>query len=142
MQFWRPATLLIKTPTQMLSSEICKIFKNNCFEEHLWTISSKLYLKRDYNTGVFLYEFCELFKSTFKKHLWMAGFKTSLSWFLFHDVTNLTVWRPSQYFGKTFFVEHSLATTSRMILCFLCFVFFFNFADQWGLQSKIKFLVG
>ena len=29
------ATLLRKTPTQMLSCEICEIFKNNYFEEHL-----------------------------------------------------------------------------------------------------------
>ena len=26
-----------KPPAQVFSSEICEIFKNNCFEEHLWT---------------------------------------------------------------------------------------------------------
>ena len=53
LQFWGPATLLKKTPTQVLSCEICKLFKNNYFEEHLWMSASKLYLKRDSNTGVF-----------------------------------------------------------------------------------------
>ena len=139
MQFWGPATLLKKTPAQVLSNEICEIFKNNCFEEHLWTTSSKLYLKRDYNTGVFLYEFCELFKNTFKKHLWMAGSKTSVSGFLVHKVANLTAWRPLTVletlanvffcefcviFRKTFFVERFLATTPRMMLCFFMFFFF------------------
>ena len=35
LQFWGPETLLKKTPTQALSCEICKPFKNNYFEEHL-----------------------------------------------------------------------------------------------------------
>ena len=52
-QFWGPETLLRKTPTEVLSSEIWKIFKNNFFEEHLWSTASKLYLKRD--TGVFMW---------------------------------------------------------------------------------------
>ena len=34
-KFRGPATLLKKTPTQVLSCEICKLFKNNYFEEHL-----------------------------------------------------------------------------------------------------------
>ena len=38
----------------MLSCEFGEIFKNNYFEEHLWTTASKLYLKRDSNTDVFL----------------------------------------------------------------------------------------
>ena len=45
LQFWRPATLLKKTPTQGLSCEICEIFKNKLFEEHLWETSCKLSLK-------------------------------------------------------------------------------------------------
>ena len=53
--FWRPATLLKKTRTQVFPSKICKHFKNNYFEEHLWTQTSKYYLKRDLNTGVFLW---------------------------------------------------------------------------------------
>ena len=55
LEFWGPATLLIKTLTQQLSFEICKLFKNNYFEEHLWTSSSKHYLKRDLNIGIFLW---------------------------------------------------------------------------------------
>ena len=55
LQLWEPATLLKKAPTQVFSCEICKLFKNNYFEEHLWTSASKLYLKRDSNTVVFLW---------------------------------------------------------------------------------------
>ena len=39
----------------MLSWEICEIFKKNYSEEWLWTSASKLYLKRDSNTGAFLW---------------------------------------------------------------------------------------
>ena len=53
LEFWRPVTLLRKTPTQVFSCEIYELFKNNYFEEHLWT--SKHYLKRDSNTGAFLW---------------------------------------------------------------------------------------
>ena len=38
----RAATLLKKAPMQVVSCKICEIFKNNCFEEHLWTTASKL----------------------------------------------------------------------------------------------------
>ena len=55
LQLWEPATLLKKAPTQVFSCEICKLFKNNYFEETLWTSTSKLYLKRDSNTGVLLW---------------------------------------------------------------------------------------
>ena len=46
LQFWRPATLSKKTPTQVLSREIYKLFKNNYFEEHLLNAASKHYLKK------------------------------------------------------------------------------------------------
>ena len=36
----------------MLSCGICKISKNNYFEEYPWTIASKLYLKGDSDTGI------------------------------------------------------------------------------------------
>ena len=39
----------------MICCEIFEIFKNNYFEEHLWTTASKLYLKRDSNTDVFIW---------------------------------------------------------------------------------------
>ena len=55
LQFWEPATLFKKAPTQVFSCEICKLFKNNYFEEHLWTSASKHYLKRDSNSGAFLW---------------------------------------------------------------------------------------
>ena len=63
------ATLLRKTPRQMLSCEICEIFKNNYFEEHLWPSASKLYLKRDSNTGVFLWILWRIYKQLVLKHL-------------------------------------------------------------------------
>ena len=50
LEFWWHATLLKKTPTPVLSCEFYKPFKNNFFEEHLWTSVSKHYLKRDSNT--------------------------------------------------------------------------------------------
>ena len=55
LEFSGSATLLKKTLRQVLSCEIWKIFKSNYFEEHLWTTGSKLSLKRDTNTGVFLW---------------------------------------------------------------------------------------
>ena len=39
--------------TQMLSCEICKRFKSNYFEEHLWMSAAKLYLKWDSNADTF-----------------------------------------------------------------------------------------
>ena len=53
--FWGPATLLKKTPTQVVSCKVCKLFKNNYFEEHLWMSTSKFHLKRDSSIGVFLW---------------------------------------------------------------------------------------
>ena len=53
LQAWGSATLLKKTP--VLSCEIYKLFISNYFEEHLWTSASKNYLKRDSNTGAFLW---------------------------------------------------------------------------------------
>ena len=58
LPFRGPATLLKKTPTQMLPCEICKLseftnFQNNYLEEHLWMSASKLYLKRDSSKGFF-----------------------------------------------------------------------------------------
>ena len=35
-QTWRPAILLKKSPTQVLSCEYCEIFKNSFFIEHFW----------------------------------------------------------------------------------------------------------
>ena len=59
LQFWRPATLLKKTLTKILSCKIWEIFKNNYFEEHLWTTACKLYLKKRLQHRCFL---CELIR--------------------------------------------------------------------------------
>ena len=50
----KPYSFIKNTPTQMPSCKISQIFKKSYFEEHLWTTTCKLYLKRDSNTGVFL----------------------------------------------------------------------------------------
>ena len=52
LPFWGPATLLKKTPIQMLSCEIWKtaILKNI----FLWETASKIFLKRDSNTDVLM----------------------------------------------------------------------------------------
>ena len=61
------------SPTHVFSCEICKLFKSNYFEEHLWTSASKLYLKTD-PAQVFSCEFFELVKNTyFVEDLWTAG---------------------------------------------------------------------
>ena len=54
VQSWEPATLLKKSLAQALFCEICKLFKDNHFEEYLWISVSKVYLKRDFNISVFL----------------------------------------------------------------------------------------
>ena len=55
LEFWRPATLLKKTATLVLSFEICNHFKNTYFEEHLWTSAAMFYLKRGWNIGFFVW---------------------------------------------------------------------------------------
>ena len=49
-----PANLLRKSPTQVVSYEICNLFKNNYFEEHLLMPTSELYLEKDSNIDIFL----------------------------------------------------------------------------------------
>ena len=94
LDFWEFATLLNKTPTQMLSCEICEIFKNNYFEEHLWTTVSKPHLKRDSNTDVI-----PLILWIMQEHLFCRA--STNGWFckpvrgsLFNKVASLTAWRP------------------------------------------------
>ena len=109
MQFWGPATLLKKTPTQVFSCEIYKLFKNNYFEEHLWMSASKLYLKRDYNTGVFLWTL--LFKNTyFVEDLQTAGSETSVWGSLFNKVASVTAWKHLTV----------LETLAKVFLCEFC----------------------
>ena len=75
LQFWRPAALLKKIPTQVLPCDIWKLFKNNYFGEHLWTSASKLYLKRDSNAGVFLWILWII-----QEHLFCRGSMTYWFW--------------------------------------------------------------
>ena len=68
------------------------IKKGVYFEEHLWMSASKLYLKRDYNTGVFLWTL--LFKNTyFVVDLRMAGSETPIRGSLFNKVASVTAWK-------------------------------------------------
>ena len=144
LEFWGPATLLKKTPTQMHPYEICKLFNNNYFEEHLWT--STLFKKR--------LELCILWivqEHYFVEDLRTADSKTPVRGSLFNKIASLTAWRLWTVlerdcrkgiflwiltnFSKSFFAEH-VATTSHMML------FLFLFADQWGLQPKISLFRG
>ena len=50
----RACNVIKKIRTQELSCKICEVFKNNYFEEHLWTTTVySLYSKRDSDTGAF-----------------------------------------------------------------------------------------
>ena len=90
LQLWEPATLLKKAPTQVFSCEICKLFKNNYFEEHLWTSASKHYLKRDSNSCPSC-EFCKFFKNTyFLEDLRTACPETPVRGSFFKNVASLT----------------------------------------------------
>ena len=139
MQFWGPATLLKKTPTQVLSCEICKLFKNNYFEEHLWMSASKLYLKRDCNTGVFLWTL--LFKNTyFVVDLRMAGSETPIRGSLFNKVASVTAWKDLTVLERDP-SKREFREILRKLFCrtpasnhFSHDVVFFLFVDQWGLQ--------
>ena len=89
LQFWGPATLLKKAPTQVFSCEFCKLLKNIYFKEHLRTAGSKTLvrgflfnkvaslmawrpltvLERDSSTGIFLQILCNFKESFFVEHL-------------------------------------------------------------------------
>ena len=141
MQFWGPATLLKKTPAQVLSCEVVKLFKNIYFEEHLWISTSKLYLQRDSNTDVFLF-------SSGYTNVW---FRNSSVWCLFNKFAKLTAWRPLTVLKDTaaqvFLCE--FWEIFRKAFCrapprnrFSHDVFFYLIEDQWGVQSKISLFGG
>ena len=90
LQFWGPATLLNKIPTQVLSREVYKflktvILKNIC-EMLLLNIISK-----DTRTQLLSCEFCELFKNIyFLEYLQTASSETPVRGSFFDKVTSLT----------------------------------------------------
>ena len=93
LQFWGPAILLKKTSTQVRSCKIYNIFKNNYFEEHLWTSASKHYLKGDSNTGALLWILWII-----QEHLLSRGSSNGLPWntsegVFFNEAASLTAWR-------------------------------------------------
>ena len=70
----KACSFIKKTLTQVFSCELFnELFKNNHFEEHLWTSASK-HLKRDSNLGASC-EFCKLFKNTY----FLEGLQTACS---------------------------------------------------------------
>ena len=89
LQFWGPATLLKKAPTQVFSCEFCELFKNTYFKEHLRKADSKALawgvffnkaaslmawrpltvLERDSSTGIFLQILCNFKESFYIEHL-------------------------------------------------------------------------
>ena len=86
LQFWGPATLLKKIQTQVFPREICKLFKNNYFEEHLWNAASKHYLKRDSKTVAFLWILWII-----QEHLFFRG-----------STNGVRKWLPHSYFSVNF----------------------------------------
>ena len=110
LQFWGPETLLKKTQAEVFPFEICKIFKNNCFEEHLWTTVSKFSLKRNSNTGVFLWILWII-----QEHLFCRASTSYWFWnnsrgsiYQVNKVASLRAWRPLTVLQKDYNIGISL----------------------------------
>ena len=133
MLFWGPATLLKKIPTQALSYRICKHFKNNYFEEHLWTSAFKHYLKKRLEHRWFPVSFVNYLRTLIFWRIYKRLVLPVRKSFL-NKVETLTAWRLLialerdcltvislwilRNFLESFFAEHLLATTSHMMLFF------------------------
>ena len=87
LEFLEPATLLKNTPTQVLSCEIYSYFKEN-----LWLSTSKLYLKRDSNTGVFLWILWIIQEHLFYRWSTNGWFWNTRAGSLFNKVASLMTW--------------------------------------------------
>ena len=142
LQFWGPATLLKKTQTQTLSCEIWKLYKNNYFEDNLWTSVSKLYLKRDSNTGAFLWFLWIIQEHLFVKDLQTTGSETPVWGSLFNKVASQVAWR-----NLTVLEIESITSKQPLLTWCCCFCFglfflfyflFFPFSDQWSFQPKFS----
>ena len=147
LELWGSATLLKKTPTQVFSCAVYGLFKNNYFEEHLCTSASKHCLKRDSNTGAFLW-----ILQIIQEHLFLEGStnglfsNTSGEGSFFHKVKTFNSVRkrlPHRYFSLNFenFLGKLFCRTPP-INHFSHDAVFFLFADQWGLQPKINSFSG
>ena len=82
----RPATLLKKTLAQVFSCEFYEISKNTVFTEHLQTTASVAtvmkacnFVKRDFNTSVFLWIFQNFSNSFFYRTTMVASFELCFS---------------------------------------------------------------
>ena len=113
--------------------------------------ASKLYLKGDSNTDVFLL-IVWIFKNTyFLEDLWTAGSVLPVRGSLFNGVASLTVWRPLtilerdcstrisvnfvKFLGKFFCKTHPSNHFSHDVV-------FFLYADLWSLYPKINLFGG
>ena len=124
----RPATLLKKTPTQVLAREICKLFKNNYFEEHLWNAASKHYFKRDSNTVAFLWILWIIQEHLFSRR----------------STNGVRKWLPHSYFSVNFekFLGNRFCRTPPSKHLSHDMTWFFLFVDQWDLQPKMNLFGG
>ena len=81
------------SPTHVFSCEICKLFKSNYFEEHLWTSGSKLYFKRNSNTGAFLWILWIIQEHLFCRRSMNSCFRNTSAGSFFNKVASLAAWR-------------------------------------------------
>ena len=111
MQFWGPATLLKKTPAQVLSCEVVKLFKNI----YLKSICEHLLLNFIYKetpTQTF---------SCFPVDIQTSVSETAVCGCLFNKFANLTAWRPLTVLKDTaaqmFLCEFWLTSTVLWMNC-------------------------
>ena len=153
MHFWETSTFLEKTPTRVFFCEIYKRFNSNYFEEHLWTSASKLFLKRDSNTGVFLWILCIIQEHLFCRRSMNGWFWNTSAGSLFNKVASLTAWMyltvlerealPQEFlceFCEIFRKAFSQKISYQPCLIWCCF--FFPFCRLVSLQPKINLFVG
>ena len=102
MPCWQATTLpkacnfITNTPIQVLSSEICKIFKNTYFEEHVQTTASK-------HRSSFLEVFCRSFCSALINVLIKYSFSAAVvQWWRALHASLLKIALHHRYFSKNY----------------------------------------
>ena len=136
--FWRPSTLLRKALTLILSCEIREIVRNNYFEENLWIIASKLYLKRIYNKSVLLWIF-EIIQEHLFCRISCKLLVLKHQGFFFNKAACRTTWCPLTMLeigsdSETFRKALLQNTSCQPLLIWRFLVFLFT--DYWGLQRR------
>ena len=139
MEFSGSATLLKKTPIQVFSCEIYKLFKSNYFVEDFSHEKRKEQSLNAY--------FQTLFKKRLKRRCFPVNFVNYFCGSFFNKVTSQTGWRLLtvlerdcrtctslwilRNFWEIFFPEHLLATISYMMLLFSLFL---QISEAWSLN--------